>query len=91
MTYLFGKQVQQSSEQFVCGSLGVLALLGIGESCTVNVAVLVAWQPFFQFLTGLCHKRLEPLATLPQQFYVSRKPQMALVAGGVGQAQVFVI
>ena len=32
LTYLFAKQVQQSSEQFVCGGLGVLALLGIGES-----------------------------------------------------------
>jgi hypothetical protein len=33
---------------------------------------------------------LKPLAALPQQFYVSRKPQMALVAGGVGQAHVLV-
>lgn len=57
LAYLFGEQVQQSSEQFVCGGLGVLALLGIGESCAVNVAVLVAWQPFFQLLTGLCYKR----------------------------------
>ena len=60
LTYLFAKQVQQSSEQFVCGGLGVLALLGIGESCTVNVAVLVAWHPFFQFLTGLCHLTNRP-------------------------------
>ena len=36
------------------------ALLGIGESCTVNVAVLVAWHPFFQFLTGLCHLTNRP-------------------------------
>ena len=32
LTYLFAKQGEQSSEQFVCGGLGVLALLGIGES-----------------------------------------------------------
>lgn len=53
LAYLLGKQAQQPPAEFVSGRLGVLALLGIAKSGTVNVAILVARQPLFQRLTGL--------------------------------------
>ena len=42
--------------EFGCGRSGMFAMLGIGESGSVNVVILVARQPFFQRLAGLSHK-----------------------------------
>ena len=53
------------------------AMLGIGESGAVNVTILVARQPFLQYLAGLFQQRLKPLAAFPQQLYICREPQMA--------------
>ena len=53
LPYLFGKQAQQSAPQFGGGRSAVLAMLGIGESGAVNVTILVARQPFLQYLAGL--------------------------------------
>ena len=50
----------------------MLAMLGIGESGAVNVTILVARQPFLQYLAGLFQQRLKPLAAFPQQLYICR-------------------
>ena len=91
LPYLFGKQAQQSAPQFGGGrSAAVLAMLGIGESSAVNVTILVARQPFLQYLAGLLPAEIEATRSIPTQLCICREPQMALIPGGVSQTQILV-
>ena len=69
LPYLFGKQTQQSLHRSLAVSRSAaLAMLGIGESGAVNVTILVARQPFLQYLAGLFQQRLNPLAAFHNSF-----------------------
>ena len=43
----------------------MLAMLGIGESGAVNVTILVARQPFLQYLAGLFSTEIEATRSIP--------------------------
>lgn len=83
-----GEQVQQPAQQLAGGGLLVAALLGVGQSGLVHIIILVAWLALAQFLAPLLQQGVQPVAALPQQLDVGREAQVALIARGVGQAQV---
>lgn len=86
-----GKEFQEPSPEPARGRAGVLALLGVCKRGLGNIIVLVSWNALRQPLALANEQVVKPPATLPKQFDVCRKTQVALIASRICQAQVLVL
>ena len=84
------EQVEQTTQQLAGGRFLVLSLLGVGQAGLVHIFIFAARLPLAKVFAGLLEQFMNPLAALPQQFHVRGKAQVALIACGVGHAQVLV-
>ena len=85
------EQVQQTAQQLARVRFLVLSLFGVGQAGLVHIIIFAARQPLAKAFAGLLEQFMNPLAAFPQQFHIGGEAQMALIARGIGHAQVLIV